>query len=110
MFFKEMMELENIEFPRCVKPSRAVGEPVLMVFSDASENAYGAYAYARWRLENCSFARRLIASKNHLSPKKKITIVRLELNGAVIAKRLKVTIEKEFRMKFINVISLSIQR
>ena len=67
---------------------------------DASANAYGACAHAKWKLDECSFASRLIASKNHLLPKKKVTIVRLELNGAVIAKRLKVTIEKEFRMKF----------
>ena len=39
-------------------------------------------------------------SKNHLAPKKKITIVPLELSGAVVAKRLKETIEKELRVKF----------
>ena len=35
-FLLELYDVENIAFPRCVKPSNAVGDPVLIIFSDGS--------------------------------------------------------------------------
>ena len=85
---------------RCVKPSDAVGEPILIIFSDASQDVYAACAYVRWERENGQFESNLIISKNRLAPIKKISIDRIELCGAVLNKRLKTFIEKECRYQF----------
>jgi hypothetical protein len=45
-FFKELFGLENLRFQRCVQPENAIGDPMLVVFSDGSNIAYGACAYA----------------------------------------------------------------
>ena len=44
-FFKDLQNMSQIRFMRCMKPSDAIGEPVLIVFSDASQDAYAACAY-----------------------------------------------------------------
>ena len=46
-FFNEMFEMEKITFNRSTKPDKTVGKPVLVLFSDASKEAFGACAYAR---------------------------------------------------------------
>ena len=99
-FFKELFAMEDISFERCIKPKDAVGKPNLVLFSDGSEGAYGTCAYARWNTTNGKIDCNLLAAKSRLAPVRKITIVRLELNGAVLAKRLKETIAKESRLIF----------
>lgn len=102
-FFHEMYELENLTFDRCIKPNDAVGDPMLVIFSDASSLAYGACAYVRWKLTNGCYHARLIMAKNRIAPIKKITIPRLELCGAVLSCRLRLTLEKESDWKFQSV-------
>ena len=68
------------------------------VFSDASNNAYGAVAYLRQAHEEnvkCSF----IFGKSRLAPKEQnsLTIAKLELQAAVIVSRIKLTILEEMR-------------
>ena len=47
-FFEELLQMENVTFTRCLKPVNVTDEkPVLIMFSDASENAYGACGYVR---------------------------------------------------------------
>ena len=99
-FFKDLQDMGQIRFMRCMKPSDAIGEPILIVFSDASQDAYAACAYVRWKLQNGQFESNLILSKNRLPPIKKISIDRIELCGAVLNKRLKTFIEKECRYRF----------
>ena len=99
-FFEELFELERIVVQRCIKPAMSVGEPELVLFSDASKEAYGADAYVRWLLTDGTFTARLIASKNRIAPVKTVDIVRLELAGAVLSKRLKTFIQKESRYAF----------
>ena len=99
-FFTKLFQMKQITFSRTIKPVGAIGKSVLVIFSDASEHAYGACAYIQWELKDNRFASRLLISKSRLAPIKKITIVRLELNAALMAKRLKVTIEKEMRIQF----------
>ena len=88
-FFYEAFELEHIRFPRSTKPTEAIGSPILVIFSDASEDAYGACAYVRWEKSGGDFESSPLVVKSRLAPTKKITIPRLELNGAVLAARLK---------------------
>ena len=98
LFFEELYLMEDLTFKRCMKPEKATSEdPTLVIFSDGSEIAYGAVAYLRWKLEDGTYCSQIAASKARISPMKRITIVRLKLNGAVLAKRLKECIMKECR-------------
>ena len=67
--------LSDIYFQRPITPENAVGNPVLLVFSDGSENAYGAVAYSRWKLEDGSYSSRLISAKSRLAPLNIVDIV-----------------------------------
>ena len=104
-FFKEMLELSKIDFKRCTKPLNAEGNPILIVFSDASKMAYGTVCYIRWRVGG-AYVSRILASKSRIAPVKVVTIVRLELLAALLGKRLRNTIEKECRFKFDQVIHI----
>ena len=69
-FFNELPEMNQVKFERCLKPSDAVCNPIL-IFCDASEDAYGSCAYVRWQRQGGGFACNLIVSKNRLAPAKK---------------------------------------
>lgn len=97
--FQSLFEMENISFNRCLKPATAEGLPILVIFSDASKDAYGACAYVGWKIDG-SFASNLVLSKNRLAPAKQMSIDRLELFAAVLNKRIKEFIERETRWKF----------
>jgi len=99
-FFVELFEMEDIRFARSTKPDGAKGQPILIIFSDASEQAFGACAYIRWELEEGGFESRLLLAKSRLAPLKKITTVRLELNAALLSARLKEFIHKEISYSF----------
>ena len=103
-FFKDLFLLEEVSFPRCLRPEGAVGNPSLIVFCDGSEEAYGAVAYVRWLLKDGKHASHLILAKCKISPIKMISIVRLELNGAVLGIRIKSFIFQHSRYKFERVI------
>ena len=92
--------MEKIKFRRCIKPKDAMGDPVLVIFSDGSDEAYETCAYVRWNLTNGSFGGVLVAAKCRVNPVRKITIVRAELNGALLSKRLSSFIKKESRLNF----------
>ena len=102
--FQEMKSLNGTSFERCLTPPYAVGRPVLCVFSDASEDAFGSCAYARWQLSSGEYDVRFIAAKSRVAPLKRLTIPRLELQGAVLASRLCKTIVDESRFQFEKVI------
>ena len=53
-FFIALKEVNNLSYPRVLKPPEAVGDPMLIIFSDASDIAYGAVAYVRWKLTSLS--------------------------------------------------------
>ena len=83
--FEEMMKLNAVSLERCLKPHNAVGLPVLCVFSDASQDAFGTCVYVRWQLDDGKFDVRFIAAKSRVAPLRRLTIPRLELQGAVLA-------------------------
>ena len=103
-FFERLYKIETVRFPRSLK-ARSMGgeEPVLIVFSDVSEQAYSACCYVRWRMNDGTFQSNLIVAKNKIAPVKMLTIVRLELSAAVMAARLYEFVIKECRFKFTKV-------
>ena len=102
--FQEMKSLNGTSFERCLTPPYAVGRPVLCVFFDASEDAFGSCAYARCQLSSGEYDVRFIAATSRVAPLKRLTIPRLELQGAVLASRLCKTIVDESRFQFEKVI------
>ena len=53
--FEQIRYLSEVKFERCLTPSGAIGSPTLCVFSDASDDAFGACAYVRWKLNSGAF-------------------------------------------------------
>ena len=102
--FQEMLSLNSITFERCLTPPDAVGLPVLCIFSDDCNEAFGSCAIARWQKSNGQYDARLISAKSRVAPLKRLTIPRLELQGAVLASRLCKIIVQESRFQFERVI------
>ena len=105
-YFVNLFELEDIRYPRCLRPNGCVGDPWLILLSDGSEIAYGFAAYIRWSLDDGGYWCRLIMSKSRIAPLHKVTTPRMELNGAVLSKRGRQVIEAEMRYNFERVIHL----
>ena len=99
-FFQEMNYLNNVHFQRSLTPPQVIETPILCIFSDASQEAFGACAYIRWKKESSSYDIRFIAAKSRVAPLKPLTIPRLELQGAVLATRLYQSIAEETRLQF----------
>ncbi|XP_067939577.1 uncharacterized protein [Watersipora subatra] len=106
-FFTHMCELNTLEYGRCLTPEGAQGSPTLVIFSDASDKAYGFVAYIRWRLRDESYFCRFVLAKSRIAPIRKLSTPQLELNGAVLAKRGREIIGKEMRIKFDKVVHLT---
>lgn len=104
LLFEEMKGLNEVSLERCLTPPDAQGKPVLCIFSDASENAYGACAYLRWQTRDDKYETRFIASKSKVAPLKALTIPRLELQAAVLAARLYKSITEEMRLEVEKVV------
>ena len=98
--FKEMKELDNVSFERCLTAEKAVDPPMLCVFADASQDAFGACAYLRQRKDDNTYSVKFIAAKSRVAPLKQLTIPRLELQAAVLATRLAKSIQEETRIQF----------
>ena len=108
--FEDINMLNDVKFDRCITPSDVVGDPMLVVFCDASRLAFGTCAYARWKLLDGRFGARFIAAKSRVAPLKELSIPRLELQAAVLASRLGKSIIEESRLKFESVRYLSDSR
>ena len=96
-FFQEMGDLNHVTFERSLTPEDVIGTPMLCIFSDASNEAFGACAYIRWQTKSNKYDTRLIAAKSTVAP---LTIPRLELQAAVLATRLYQSIAEESRLQF----------
>jgi hypothetical protein len=88
-FLRDLNELREIQFPRCVQPLEGqFKRPMLMVFGDGSREACCTLVYLRWEREDGTACCRLITGKTQVAPKVKITIPRMELVAAVNSVRL----------------------
>ena len=105
-FFRCLFELNQFVIPRCAKPENAVGKPVLVIFSDGSEAAYGFSAYVRWNTTDGVYSSMLIFSKARVAPLNRISVPQLELNGAVLASRGKKVLLQELTYEFEQVCHL----
>lgn len=105
-FFLSCFELEDISFPRSVKPQDAVGLPSLVIFSDGSELAYGCCVYIRWKTSTAGFTSNLLFSKGRVAPLHRTSIPQMELNGAVLACRARKTCLKDLNYTFDSIIHL----
>ena len=103
---KDMETINNLKFQRPVTPSNAIGKPMLIIFSDGSNHAYGTAAYIRWQLTNGKISTCLLTSKSRVAPVKLIDTVRLELSGSTLSTRLRCSILKELNCEFSKVIHL----
>ena len=95
-WLQELQSLSEVTVPRCITPAH--GEAVahqLHVFCDASEAAFGASIYLRTSLSSGDHHCALVISKTRVAPLKTMSIVRLELQAAVLAARLMDTVLKE---------------
>ncbi|KAA5777142.1 hypothetical protein F3H09_32980, partial [Pseudomonas aeruginosa] len=98
-WFQELSKVTSLEIPRWYSNSKN-SEPTqreLHDFADASELAYACVAYWRLLYSDGSIELSLISSKARVTPLKPISIPRLELQAALIASRLAVTIKDSHR-------------
>lgn len=102
-YFTSLFTIEQLHFPRAIKPKIAIGHPTIIVFSDSSSVAFGTCAYIRWDLSDETFFSQLLMAKTRLAPLRQLTIPRLELCGALVGARLRETIEKEMTYSFARV-------
>ena len=87
-WFEELILLPTIKVQRCLQLKKQVRLMSLHVFTDASEDAYGAVVYQKSEYQDGSSSVCLVASKSKVAPLQSISIPRLELMGAVLGTRL----------------------
>ena len=95
----ESNSLRNIKVSRCVRPREDVKSQELHVFCDASEAAFGAVIYMRSTTNSNVHHCRFLIAKNRVAPLKKLSIVRLELQAALLGARLTSTVLTELSRK-----------
>ncbi|XP_061714619.1 uncharacterized protein LOC133523124 [Cydia pomonella] len=99
-WFQDLISTSSLRIPRRYNLSDLeVAGCELHVFSDASESAYAAVAYWRFLYVNGDIRLSLICSKVRVSPIRPVSIPRLELQGALIAARLAMSICEAHRLK-----------
>ena len=86
---QELPLLSDHYIPQCYYPEEAnIVSTQLHGFSDASEKAYSSVVYLRMEDSNGKVHTSLVASKTRVAPIKRVTIPRLQLNGALILAQL----------------------
>ena len=106
IFFRHLLEASTMRYPRCLMPNNPEGDPELVLLSDGSELAYGCVAYIRYTTSDGTPWCRLIMAKSRIAPLTRVSIPQMELNGAVLSKRIRKVLEAELRIKFSKVIHL----
>ena len=97
----DLIGLEKIELKRCIKPG-GFGKIVhisLYSFSDTSELGYGESSYLKLVDEYGHMHCTLMMAKVRVTPRKFVSIPRLELVAAVLAVKISALIKKEFEME-----------
>jgi hypothetical protein len=93
----ELLQLQNLRVDRCYKPP-GFGElqkAELHHFSDASLQGYGECSYLRLVNRNGHIHCALVMAKSRVTPRKAVTVPRLELTAAVVAVKVSQFLQKE---------------
>jgi len=100
-WLQDAKNLAKIKIGRCFKLAGAITSVGLHHFSDASQVGYGTFSYIRQISEDERVICNLLFSKARVAPlKKRTTISRLELQGALTAVKIANTLKKELNIKF----------
>ncbi|XP_043245891.1 uncharacterized protein LOC122393710 [Amphibalanus amphitrite] len=94
----DLPRLEDVKVHRWYGAKENAVIRQLHVFCDASASAFGAVAYMRLVYPDGQIHCALIMSRCRVAPLKKLTIVRLETQAAVLAVRLAASIEAELTL------------
>ena len=102
---EEAVVMEEITFPRSIKPQGVVGSPTLIGYADGSKSAFGCPLYLRWKLQDpdprqtvqdrkgtwhpVTHVTRLVAAKAKISKTGKVP--RSEMKGLLLLARLVTT-------------------
>ena len=101
----ESEKLDEVTVQRCVTPAGSeTMRRELHVFCDASEDAFGAVAYWRTTSRSGSHHCHFLMGKCRVAPLKRLSIVRLELQAAVLGARLVAAVLRELTQCPDNVI------
>ncbi|XP_032225977.2 uncharacterized protein LOC116608996 [Nematostella vectensis] len=97
----ELPLLENLKFPRCLKPSNfgTLTSTQVCNFSDACHNGIGQVSYLRMVNEKGEVHVSFLMAKSRVAPLKQITIPRLELTAAVISVNVSSMVELELDLQ-----------
>lgn len=101
-FIDKFQFLQNIRIPRHVRGPHTKYTD-LHIFTDASQNAYGACAYIATYSDDSPVLVRLLCAKGKVAPIKPVTMPRLELCGALVGAKLYQKIVKSWKISFDNV-------
>ncbi|XP_063636132.1 uncharacterized protein LOC134806742 [Cydia splendana] len=93
-WLQQLRDLGTLKIPRCYDATPATVRE-LHTFVDASEEAYAAAVYWRMTRADGSVKIALAAAKSRVTPRKPISIPRLELQAAVLGVRLARTVIEE---------------
>ena len=95
----ELVMLKQLRIPRSYEDSSdLVAERQLHIFCDASETAFGAVAYLRMKTATGKVTCSFVMCRTRVAPLRKLSIVRLELQAAVLAVRLADTVSQELSL------------
>ena len=101
VWLSQVGHLKDFLIPRCfTEAGYEIVRRELHVCCDASEHSFAAVAFIRTDSSDGSNFSTFDMSRTRLAPLKQLTIVRLELQAAVLAVRLADTIKKETSYKF----------
>lgn len=96
-YIEGLQHISEIKIPRWINTGKGNKSIQIHGFCDASEMAYGAALYIRTIDQNNEVHVHLISSKSKVSPKKALTMPRLELCGAHLLSSLLSSIRRGFR-------------
>ena len=102
-----LKSVEGVRFRSCIKPKDAVGKPILIVCSDG-DITMCTTAHVRWEMRDGSFQCCLFAAKTRVTPLRKETTPRIEMQSCVMGARLAKTIKMYSGLVFAEVYNTGI--
>ena len=104
---QELADLSSIRLPRCYVPACADQSGVyreLHVFCDASERAYGTVVYLRVHDSQNHVHVAFVMARSRVSPKRQLSMPRLELSAALLGAQLATTLKSELTLSLARTI------